>query len=215
MTDRVMTTEIKLTGREYKLLLDPLRFKEVYGLRGVHVFWEKGLKPIIADRIDRRRSGKPRFKGEVGRPTKRIIRFRDTDDIVLTRSEWSLRQRTRIVDDREDLTEHELTLKLRTPDLFIAAATVLARGIEMSRTRSRKILRRLASRNSARQRTSGWYSPILRRSGVVSPEHSGARFIHRSRSADWRKSTGFGTRAEQNGGLEGEEVARPVRESCR
>jgi hypothetical protein len=125
MMERVVTAEIKLTAREYKLLLDPLRFKEAYGSRGVHVFWEKGLKPIIADCIDRRRSGKPRFKGEFGRPTERVIRFFDTDDMVLTRSEWSLRQRTRIVDDTEDHSEHELTLKLRTPDLFIAAATVV------------------------------------------------------------------------------------------
>jgi hypothetical protein len=46
--------------------------------------------------------------------------------LVLARNDWSLRQRTRIVNNRKDGSEHELTLKLRTLDLFIAAATIVA-----------------------------------------------------------------------------------------
>jgi hypothetical protein len=47
---------------------------------------------------------------------------------VLARNGWSLRQRTRLLDSGEGGPEHELTLKLCTPDLFIAAATTLPGG---------------------------------------------------------------------------------------
>jgi hypothetical protein len=126
MMERVVRAQFNLTAREYKLLLDPERFTEAYGRRGVHEFWERSLKPVIAERLDRRRSGKPRFKGEFGRPTERTVRFWDTDDMALTRNEWSLRQRTRLLDSGEEDPEQELTLKLRTSDLFIAAATAVA-----------------------------------------------------------------------------------------
>ena len=122
----VVTAQIRLEAREYKLLLDPLRFKDAYGYPGVHAFWEKSLKAIIAEHLGHRHSGEARFKGAFGRPTERAIRFWDTDDLVLARSDWSLRQRTKILNGTEDNAEHELTLKLRTPDLFIAAATVVA-----------------------------------------------------------------------------------------
>jgi hypothetical protein len=121
-----VTGETTLTAREYKLLLDPLRFKDAHGYPGVHAFWEKSLKAIIAEHLGHRHSGEARFRGAFGRPTERAIRFWDTDDLVLARSDWSLRQRTRILNGTEDNAEHELTLKLRTPDLFIAAATLVA-----------------------------------------------------------------------------------------
>jgi len=120
-----VTAPIGLMAREYKLLLDPKLFKNAYKSGGVQAFWERGLIPIIANRLDLRRGEEPRHEGEFGPPSERVIRFWDTKGLFLNDNEFSLRGRTKLVQGREDCSKQELTLKLRTPDLFIAAATAI------------------------------------------------------------------------------------------
>jgi hypothetical protein len=80
---RVLTAQIRLEAREYKLLFDPQRFKEAYGLPVVHAFWERSLKAINAEHLGHRHAGEPRFKGAFGCPVERTIRF---FDIMLERA---------------------------------------------------------------------------------------------------------------------------------
>ena len=98
-----------LDGREYKVLLNPDRIGT--DKAAIDAFYEDRLRPILA-------SGDRRIGGKFGKPSVREIHFFDTADRVLDRASFALRRRSNGGDA-------EVTLKLRTPDIFVVAATKL------------------------------------------------------------------------------------------
>ena len=99
-----------LTGREYKLLLKPEKFigtAETAAKR----FWTKHLRAIVAG------YRKPRTNGRFEKlfpQNVRAVRFYDTGGLELDARGYSLRLRH----GRTDGAMSEITLKLRSPDIF-------------------------------------------------------------------------------------------------
>jgi hypothetical protein len=114
--------QVRLTAREYKLLLNPRHFESRYPGEVVTAFWEDDLKPIIDRHLDRRESNEPRSEGAFEAEEERRIRFWDTESRLLTRCDYSLRERSQVLENDQEGPDHELSLKLRTADLFIAIA---------------------------------------------------------------------------------------------
>lgn len=105
----------KLESREYKLMLDPAKFAGPPQAI-VDQFWKQVLTRVIAKRLDPKNNGEPRHKESFTLKHERLIVFRDTEACLLNGNGFSFRERTRLKDGRR-----ELTLKFRTPDLFLAA----------------------------------------------------------------------------------------------
>ncbi|NEI93923.1 hypothetical protein GR248_24295 [Rhizobium leguminosarum] len=113
----------ELNAREYKLLLNPARFREATSDIAVSTFWEERLKPAILNLGHR--DGEARHDGQFGAPSERIVRFWETSDCLLTRADLALRERLPAQNGTPVAGQSEITLKLRMPDLFVVAATVL------------------------------------------------------------------------------------------
>ena len=113
----------ELELREYKLMLDPEKFSGTPSVDAANQFWKDMLKPIIEDRLDERNNGEPRHKNKFELDEERIVRFFDTGDCDLDRQGYVFRERFDLKNGHEDFSKREVTLKLRTPDLFIAAGT--------------------------------------------------------------------------------------------
>jgi hypothetical protein len=112
---------IHIDGREYKLLLRPMKFKGDPSDALANAFWTKHLRPII-QRLNKRSNGKARFKGQFEPARIRNVRYWDTKSHALAGSELTLRQRGKASDEEG---KQEITLKLRTSDLFISALTTV------------------------------------------------------------------------------------------
>jgi hypothetical protein len=115
----------ELDSREYKLMLDPQRFSGTPSTDAANRFWDDMLKAIIECRLDARDDGEPWHKKKFKLDEERTVRFWDTDDCELDRRGYVLRERVDIRGGQEDSSKREVTLKLRTPDLFLAAGTPL------------------------------------------------------------------------------------------
>jgi hypothetical protein len=115
----------ELDSREYKLMLDPQKFSGAPTPDEANRFWGDMLKPIIERRLDARDDGEPRHKKKFKLDEERTVRFWDTDACDLDRHGYVLRERADVRDGREDPSRREVTLKLRTPDLFLAAGALL------------------------------------------------------------------------------------------
>jgi hypothetical protein len=113
-----------LDSREYKVALAPAKFAGPNPSGHVAELWEKLVKPVIG-RLEPRGNGKPRFKEsfDANGKTRRII-FRDTSRCGLRSAGFVLRERTKLKDGKP-ADDARLTLKLRSPDLFIAASANL------------------------------------------------------------------------------------------
>ena len=121
----VVVNAIHIDGREYKLLLKPRKFKKSKGDPSAalaNAFWTDHLKPIIRRHLDERSGGKVRFKGEFDSAKVRNVRFWDTKGHALASCDLSLRQRGKASGSH---SAQEMTLKLRTSDLFICGLTAL------------------------------------------------------------------------------------------
>ena len=128
---------IKLDSREYKLMLVPGKFAgEDEAAKVVDRFWHEALKPIIDGRLDMRQDGTPRSKKAFKPDSKqRHVVFRDTQDCLLDHNGYSFRERARLKNGDENSSNREVTLKFRTPDLFLASETALKGSNEDSSTK--------------------------------------------------------------------------------
>jgi hypothetical protein len=120
-----ISDSFELDSREYKTMLDPQKFSGAPTPDEANQFWGDMLKPIIERRLDARDDGEPRHKKKFKLEEERIVRFWDTDDCDLDRHGFVLRERVDVHDGQEDSSTREVMLKLRTPDLFLAAGTPL------------------------------------------------------------------------------------------
>jgi hypothetical protein len=113
---------IHIDGREYKLLLQPTKWAGDPSVALANAFWTKHLRPIIQGHLDKRAGGKARFKGEFDPARVRNVRYWDTKSHALASRELTLRQRGKASDLD---SKQEMTLKLRTSDLFISALSAV------------------------------------------------------------------------------------------
>lgn len=115
----------KLDAREYKLLLNPLRFDEPLSEASANAFWHGQIEPIIGNRLDKRDGGTPRFAKAFDTPIERIVRFWDTRNCTLTSADFALRSRSDAKSAMGRSEQQEITLKLRMADYFVVANTLL------------------------------------------------------------------------------------------
>jgi hypothetical protein len=115
-----MGRSIDLTGREYKLLLDPDTFRGAPSDAMAGKLWSRRLKPLIGDSLDARKSGESRAEGELTLAKQRIVTFLDTRKRLLAKHGFALRSRV-FVEKDERPGMPEVTLKFRTPDALLAA----------------------------------------------------------------------------------------------
>jgi len=120
---------IHIDGREYKLLLKPAKFAGDPSAALANNFWNHHLKPIIKGALDKRSGGKARWKGHFGAAKVRSVFYRDSKSHVLDSIDLSLRRRGK-ADGKQ-----EITLKLRTSDLFISALTPVTGSSPDARTK--------------------------------------------------------------------------------
>jgi len=118
---------IEVDSREYKLMLAPTKFAgEEEKAKAVDRFWREALKPIVDKRLDAQDDGTPRSKKAFKPDGKeRHVLFRDTKDCLLDHNGYAFRERVRVKNGDEDSSTREVTLKFRTPDLFLASETAL------------------------------------------------------------------------------------------
>ena len=109
-----------LTGREYKMLLKPARFKGPAKAGGKR-FWTRRLAPIVAGHWKAPSNGS--FDALFGERV-RVVRFYDTDERDLDAHDYSLRLR----EDKNGTPKSEVTLKLRTSDIFASGLAKLSAG---------------------------------------------------------------------------------------
>lgn len=112
----------ELDAREYKLLLNPDRFKEVSPETVADTFWEKHLKRLIDAQLGSRNGNEPRHERRFSERKERVVRFWDTPDCTLTRADLALRERLSKDQEGNAGVRPEITLKLRMADLFVVAA---------------------------------------------------------------------------------------------
>jgi hypothetical protein len=121
-------TQTGLQAREYKLLLKTDRFEGRCPGEAVDGFWEQDVKSIINRHLDRCANDEKRHRGTFTPTAERLIRFWDTETGLLARCDYVLRERTELTTKDKGDVAQELTLKLRTADLFIAAAAAQRTG---------------------------------------------------------------------------------------
>ncbi|MGO1076397.1 hypothetical protein [Inquilinus sp. CA228] len=114
-----------LKAREYKLLLKPDCFAGEMSLEKANQFWNVQIESIVRDHLDKKKDGKSRHGRGFDPAKRRTIMFRDTGSHLLNRADYILRERVDIDEDGNEAAKPELTLKLRTTDLFVAADTAL------------------------------------------------------------------------------------------
>lgn len=113
-----MRCPVTLTGREYKLLLDPRLIEGAPSDALAEHFWSTRLVPIIRESLD---SGARRAEGTLSLEKTRLVRFYDTSGRLLDTHGFALRSRVRVARGGPTGTP-EITLKLRSADLLLSAA---------------------------------------------------------------------------------------------
>lgn len=112
--------EIELDSREYKLMLKPAMFDGREPADVVRSFASNQLRPVVAKQV-----GGNAAMELVGKPFKldeqRLVRFFDTPTCLLDQQRLVLRARS----DIDNPGSAELTLKYRSPDLFVTAGAPL------------------------------------------------------------------------------------------
>ncbi|MDW9414238.1 hypothetical protein GOB15_07160 [Sinorhizobium meliloti] len=133
----------ELDAREYKLLLNPDRFRGASPDKIVGIFWEEQFMPLIDARLGSRSGRRTTPRGAITEKRERVIRFWDTRDCMLTRADLTLRARLFVGDEGRADAQPEITLRLRKADLFVVAAADLPAAVRAHAQPSRRILRRL------------------------------------------------------------------------
>ncbi len=116
---------IELNSREYKLMLVPERFAGGAPQEAVRRFARDQLEPAVRRAFGDEAADELKKKG-FDLDERRSVRFWDTDDCVLIRSGFALRERVDLSDEGRPTSKPEITLKFRSSDLFLTANMQLA-----------------------------------------------------------------------------------------
>lgn len=112
-----MSNQISIEGREYKLLLDPKKFRGAPTNKAAAALWKK-LKEIIDDRLDKKDGG-TRAEGALKRGQPRHVAYLDTRERLLYERDFALRVRADLNDGKAN-GKPKATLKYRSPDVLLA-----------------------------------------------------------------------------------------------
>jgi hypothetical protein len=115
-------SDIKFHSREYKLILEPGKFDVKQPRSTVGEFWNEKLTRIIVEQLDKRKDGTSRHRGHLDDSVQRHVVFRDTRGCALNDHGYIFRERIKLANGQPNRKDREVTLKFRTPDLFLAAA---------------------------------------------------------------------------------------------
>jgi hypothetical protein len=115
---------IELDSREYKLMLHPAEFTAADSQQAVRRFITEQLAPVVRDQWNEDAAKELAKKG-LDVDESRIVRFWDSGDCLLFRHGFAWRARTNIDEHGKRADEVELTLKFRSPDVFLAAGIPL------------------------------------------------------------------------------------------
>jgi hypothetical protein len=113
---------IELDSREYKLMLKPGQFSGEHPKQAVKRFTMEELVPAVraqwsSDAADKLQDDLKRHE--------RIVRFKDSANCLLSRRGFSWRERVDLKEDGTRSDKAEMTLKFRSPDVFLASAISL------------------------------------------------------------------------------------------
>jgi hypothetical protein len=111
---------IELDSREYKLMLDPDRFAGEAPEKAVEDFIRDQLEPAIRTSFGDDAADELAAKG-VDLEKRRSVRFWDTEACALNSNGFAFRERIDLSEDDSPTSDPEITLKFRSPDLFLAA----------------------------------------------------------------------------------------------
>jgi hypothetical protein len=114
--------DLKFHSREYKLMLEPGKFDVKQPNGRVGEFWDEKLTKIIAEQLDKRKDGTSRHRGRLEDSVQRHVVFRDTSGCALNDHGYIFRERIKLANGQPNRKDREVTLKFRTPDLFLAAS---------------------------------------------------------------------------------------------
>ncbi len=109
-----------LEAREYKILLNPEKCSQLVKLYKVNEFWESDIRSVIVNTLGLPEDGLEDFKSRLDRG----VAFYDAGSCILTRHNFSLRDRQG-PDPKTGEHERKISIKLRSPDLFVVASTPL------------------------------------------------------------------------------------------
>ena len=115
---------IDLDSREYKLMLVEEHFVGEALQGGVDLFIRDQLVPAVRTSFGGKAADELTEKG-VELDERRIVRFWDTETCALSGHGFALRERVDLDADDRPASEREITLKYRSPDLFLVAGTRL------------------------------------------------------------------------------------------
>jgi hypothetical protein len=124
-----------MEAREYKLLLKPSWVAREGVERIAAEILPERLRKTAENYLAERRF-EPAWRGDAFElEKKRKLRYWDTENQLLSRHDYALRERTEVRDDAKEVERKEVTLKLRTPDLFVAASAALPGARHGARTK--------------------------------------------------------------------------------
>jgi hypothetical protein len=116
---------IVIDSREYKMMLDKDHFAGSAPEQAIDGFVRDQLVPAVRQSFGDDAAVELRKKG-LDPKERRLVRFWDTQACGLSGHGFALRERVDLDAHDRPGDEHELTLKFRSPDLFMAAAMGLA-----------------------------------------------------------------------------------------
>lgn len=111
---------VEIEGREYKLLLEPSAFPGAASEKAAKEFWTASLKPLIDKTLGAKSDGGSRAEEEPKLAKQRVVLFLETGKQLLAERQFTIRARS-LVKDGVPAPKAEITLKLRTPDVLLAA----------------------------------------------------------------------------------------------
>ena len=115
---------IELDSREYKMMLKPEKFRGAEPQQAVNQFAVGQLVPALRQLGNGDAAEELAAKG-LKRNENRIIRFKDSSNCILYRHGFAWRERVDVSADGARSNDAELTLKFRSPDIFLASAVSL------------------------------------------------------------------------------------------
>jgi hypothetical protein len=125
---------IELDSREYKLMLEPDRFAGDAPEEAIEDFISDQLGPAIRTSFGDDAADELAAKG-VDLEKRRSVLFRDTQGCMLNSNGFALRERVDLDEDGSRASDPEVTLKFRSPDLFLVTAMRLDAQAEEAETK--------------------------------------------------------------------------------
>jgi hypothetical protein len=111
---------IDLDSREYKIMLEEEHFGGRTPEHSVDRFVRDQLEPAVRRKFGGEAADELAREG-FELEERRLVRFWDTDTCALIKNGFALRDRVELDEDDQPAAEGEITLKFRSPDLFLAA----------------------------------------------------------------------------------------------